>query len=266
MSIPVLQDLNFNDTVRILAIPNAVLPNQPATLGQLNSLSSGLNWKDSCRVATTGNINLSSPGATIDGITLATNDRVLVKNQSAAEENGIYLYDTSTTPMVRDPLMDFPFNTSVEGAVVIIEEGTANAGVTYRQTQVNLTIGFDPLIWVTFGTAAPTASESTAGIAEIATQAETDTGTDDSRFVTPAKLANWSGRVKKYATLIGDGSATSYTVTHNLNTRDVEVAVYLNSGNYDKVIVNVRHTSVNTVTIVFATAPASNAYRVVVLG
>jgi hypothetical protein len=55
-------------------------------------------------------------------------------------------------------------------------------------------------------------------------------------------------------------------VTHNLNTRDVIIRVFPNSGQYDDVEVDVQRTSTTTATLVFATAPASNAYRVVVLG
>jgi hypothetical protein len=70
--------------------------------------------------------------------------------------------------------------------------------------------------------------------------------------------------VSKYAASVGDGSATSYTVTHNLNTRDVIVTVYDNSSPYAEVITDVAHTTTNTVTIAFSVAPTSNQYRVVV--
>ena len=66
-----------------------------------------------------------------------------------------------------------------------------------------------------------------------------------------------------YATSIGDGSNTSYTVTHNLNTRDVNVQLYDNSS-YDTVYADVVRTSVNVVTIDFGTAPTTNDIRVLV--
>jgi hypothetical protein len=226
-------------------------------------LVEGLAWKDSCRVATQANLDLSNPGATIDGITMASQDRVLVRAQSTASENGIYVWNGSAVALTRS--LDASTFAELEQAVTTVEEGTS-AATTWRQDQINGTIGSSSISWVGFGTSAPAASETTAGIAELATQAETDTGTDDARIVTPLKLANWSGRLRKVSSNVGDGSATSYTVTHNLNTRDVIVRVFPNSGQYDDVEVDVQRTGVNTVAVVFATAPASNAYRVVVLG
>ena len=66
-----------------------------------------------------------------------------------------------------------------------------------------------------------------------------------------------------FAASIGDGAATSYTVTHNLNTRDVNVQLYDNSS-YDTVYADVVRTSVNVVTIDFGAAPTTNDIRVLV--
>ncbi len=128
------------------------------------------------------------------------------------------------------------------------------------------TIGTTAVTWIPFGTSSPAASEVTAGVAELATQAEVDAGTDDTRIVTPLKLNNLAGRVRKVSANIGDGSATTFTVTHNLNSRDVIVRVFPNSGQFDDVEADVQRTSVNAVALVFATAPATNAYRVVAIG
>ena len=62
---------------------------------------------------------------------------------------------------------------------------------------------------------------------------------------------------------VGDGSNTAYTITHSLNSRDVIVQVYDNA-TYDTVFTDVVRATVNTVVVTFATAPASNAYRVVI--
>ena len=88
---------------------------------------------------------------------------------------------------------------------------------------------------------------------------------DAKQQVTPEKLANWSGRTKRYAADVGDGSNTSITVTHNLNTRDVQVAVRRNSGAYEEVLVDWGATTVNTITLTFASAPSAGQFRVIVI-
>lgn len=256
-------DIDLQSVSKVINLPSPTAAGDAANKAYVDSAIEGLAWKDSCRVATQSNISLSSPGATIDGVTMVSQDRVLVRNQSTQSQNGIYVWNGSAVAMTR--ALDASTFAELEQAITTVEEGT-DAGATFRQTQVNGTIDSSNVIWTAFGTSAPAASETTAGVAEIATQAEVDAGTDDARIVTPAKLANWSGRLRKYATNIGDGSATSYTITHNLNTRDVLIRVFPNSGDYDDVEVDVRRPSTTTATLVFATAPAANAYRVVVLG
>lgn len=262
MAKKIFTDFDFQSVSKVTNLPTPSASGDAASKAYVDSLVEGLAWKDSCRVATQSNLNLASPGATIDGITMASQDRILVRAQSTASENGIYVWNGSAVAATR--ALDASTFAELEQAVTTVEEGTS-AATTYRQDQVNGTIGSSSISWVTFGAAAPAASETTAGVAEIATQAEVNTGTDDLRIVTPLKLATWSGRIKKYATSIGDGSATSYTVTHNLGSLDVQVAIFQNSTG-DEVITDVTHATTNTLTIVFATAPASNAYRVVVVG
>lgn len=70
---------------------------------------------------------------------------------------------------------------------------------------------------------------------------------------------------RKYATALS-GSATSYTVTHNLNTRDVVVQVYEANTPYAQVETAVEYATADTVTVYFNTAPTSGDYRVVVTG
>jgi hypothetical protein len=62
---------------------------------------------------------------------------------------------------------------------------------------------------------------------------------------------------------VGDGTNTTYNVNHNLGSRDVIVQVYDNT-TYDTVYVDTVRTSVDQVTLTFATAPSSNAYRVLI--
>jgi hypothetical protein len=256
-------DLDLQNTSKVINVPSPSAAGDAVPKSYVDSAVEGLAWKDSARVSTQSNINLSSPGATIDGITMASQDRVLVRNQSTQSQNGIYVWNSAATALTRS--LDASTFAELEQAIITVEEGT-DAGTTWRQTQINGTIDSSNVIFTSFAAAAPAASETTAGIAELATQAEVDAGTDDARIVTPLKLATYSGRIRKHVASFGDGSATSYVITHNFNTRDVQVSVFPNSGTYDDVEVDVGRTSVNEVTLVFATAPTSNAYRVVVIG
>lgn len=263
MSRKVLVDMDFGGVARAIGLLDPSSAQDAATKAYVDSAVEGLAWKDSCRVATQANLNLSSPGSTIDGVTMSAGDRVLVRAQTSQPENGIYVWNGAAVAATR--AADCSTAAELEQAVTTVEEGTG-AGSTYRQTTVNFTLNSGNVVWTTFGTSAPSASETTAGILEIATQAETDTGTDDLRAVTPLKLATWAGRVKKYTTTVGDGSATSYTVTHNLNSRNVLVSVHRDSGAYDEVVCDVEKTTVNTCTLRFATAPTSNQFQVTVIG
>lgn len=263
MAKQILSDLDFVGASRIQNLPDPTAAQHAATKAYVDSAVEGLAWKDSVRVATTANLNLAAPGATIDGVTMATSDRVLVKNQTAPAENGLYIWNGAATPATRAP--DASTSAELEQAIVTVEEGTS-AGATFRQTAVNFTIDSGSVSWSAFGTATASASETVAGVAEIATQAETDTGTDDLRMVTPLKLANWSGRRRKATAVIGDGSATSFNLDHNFGMREVQVEVYRNSGSYDSIQCDVTRPSTNRVTLAFAAAPAASAFLVVVIG
>lgn len=106
------------------------------------------------------------------------------------------------------------------------------------------------------------ASDTATGVVELATQAETEAKSDTARAVTPADLAGFPQR-KTFT--IGDNSATQIDCTHSLGTKEVITQVRQAS---DDVVVecDVTNFSTNVVRLNFATAPATNALKVVILG
>ena len=256
--------LDFGDANRIINLAPATANGQAVVFEQLNSAIQGLAWKDNVRVASSTNVTLVSPGATIDGVTLSSGDNVLLISQTDPTENGIWVFDTSTTPLTRS--LNADTFSKLENAVVIIDEGTYS-GLTYRQTQVNGIIGTNDIIWTSFGVVTPDATDTVKGKVRLATQAEVDAGSTDA-VVTATTLASYTGYVKKYAETIGDGTNTLYTITHNLNTEDVSVTIRSALTTKNMTIIAWRPTGVNTVEVEFDDTgiPANNSIRVIVIG
>ena len=109
----------------ITNLSDPVNASDAATKSFVEATSQGLDVKDSCVAATTANITISTAlnnGDTLDGVTLSTNDRVLVKNQSTASENGIYVVGSS--PARAD---DLAAGADAAGFFTFVEQGTVNA-------------------------------------------------------------------------------------------------------------------------------------------
>lgn len=117
-------------------------------LGFMNARLAGIKPKSAVRVATTVAGTLATSfenGDTIDGVTLATGDRILIKDQAAPAQNGIYTVNASGAPT---RATDFDSVTPVDeinGAWVSVQEGTANAGKIYVQFGAVATIGTDAI-------------------------------------------------------------------------------------------------------------------------
>lgn len=103
----------------------------------VDDLVAGLKTRIITRAATTGNITLSSDlqnGDTLDGVTLATGNKVLVKDQTDATENGIYNVVASGTA-TRDT--DYDTVAELAGQLVIVQEGSTNADKIFLCTTDN---------------------------------------------------------------------------------------------------------------------------------
>lgn len=161
------------------------IPDEARVAAMILSALDGMAWKTAVKVATTANITLTGE-QTIDGVSIVEGDRILVKDQSSLPDNGIYVCAAGAWSRSSDA------NTAAElhNATVSVSQGSSNADTTWTQTTDNINLGVSNIVFVQAGSTTPDATETTKGKAEIATQAETNTGTDDTRFVTPLKLKN----------------------------------------------------------------------------
>ena len=296
-------DLNANNN-KITGLATPTNATDAATKGYVDSTAIGLDVKLSVRVATTANIDLTADlenGDVLDGVTLATGNRVLVKNQTDETQNGIYLVAASGAASRSEDA-----NSDAEvtaGLFTFVEEGTVNGNTGYVLTSDNpITVGSTNLVFSQFsgvgtftagagitlaGTEFSVDVTPTSGSASLTNTGgavEVKTNTNDGLEVTASGLginngtgltfaagalvfdtANGYG-TRKLAFNVGDGAATSYAVTHSLATRDVSVHVYENASPYAQVEADVEHTDSNNLTVKFSVAPTSNQYRVVVVG
>ena len=250
---------------KITSLGTPTAATDAANKGYVDGVSQGLDFKTSVRVATTTNAALATAYEntdTIDGTVLATGDRILIKDQTTASENGIYIVSVSGAP-VRASDADASGEIS-NGALMYVETGTANG----NQLWVCTATGATP--WVP-GTSTSTWSlywqltsvQTGAGL--IATADVIAVGQGTGIIVNADDVAiDTALVVRKYSTDIGNGALTALPVTHSLGTKDVIVTCYDNTTPFAEIDVDVEHTSTSVVTLNFTTAPTSNQYRVTV--
>jgi hypothetical protein len=255
-------DLN-SQKITNLATPTSAT--DAANKGYVDAAVVGIDWKASVRVATTAAVTLATAfenGDVLDGVTLATGNRVLVKDQADGAENGIYTVNASGAP-TRATDADTAAEVTASFAV-FVEEGTVNADSAWTLTNNGtVTIGTTALVFTQFtGLGQITAGN---GLTKLANTLDVVAGTGIIANANDVAI-DTAVVVRKYASNLGDGSATSYTITHNLGTRDVTVALYEVASPYAEVVADVEHATTNTITVKFTVAPTTDQFRVVVHG
>lgn len=260
----------------------------------------GLTWKASVNLLSASNVALTgSTGLVIDGHSaLDSGDngyRILLINQSTGSQNGIYTFSDNGSTYTLSRATDADNYTELVGATVYVTEGTTYGQTSWVQSNHYLT-DFSGQTWVQLsGAGTYTASngvtlnvknfefapKTDGGLATGGTGAYVKLQTNSGLGTTSNGLAVGAGTgisvssgnvsidtsvvARKYSVNVGDNSNTSFTVTHNLGTKDVTVQVYTVSDG-TQVEVDVTRTTTSAISVAFAVAPTTDQYRVVVIG
>lgn len=270
-------------------------PQDAATKAYVDAARQGLDVKDSVKAASIANVSLTG-AQTIDTISLVAGDRVLLKNQTAGAENGIWIVSASAWSRATDADTATKLTS---GAFVFVEQGSQADSGWVMTTDGAITVGTTAISWAQFsgagqitagagltknGNTIDVATASTARIVvntdsiDLATVTASNTNPTIATSVVSGVTVDSYGRVTGVATsntkfagqntllTVTSGSAT-WTVTHNLGTQDAIVQIRQVSNN-EVVEADIVLTSTNVVTITLASTAANIAadtYRVVVI-
>jgi hypothetical protein len=134
-------------TYKVTGLGTPTNASDAATKAYVDGVAEGLHVHASVVAASTSNVALPTAPATLDGVSLSINDRVLLKNQSTTSENGIYVVINGDLARAAD------YNTAAEidpGDFVFVSGGTVNDNTGWVQTQVVTTLGTDPIVFTQF--------------------------------------------------------------------------------------------------------------------
>ena len=202
-----------------------------ANKGYVDGVAQGLDVKDSVVATTTANGTLSTAfanGQSIDGVTLQTGDRILIKNQTTASQNGIYNVNASGAP---SRATDMGTGSNAAGAFVFVEQGTVNAenGFTCTSDTGSAVVGTNNLTFAQFSGAGQILPGN--GIGKTGNTLFVDGKTNGGLTIESGKLAVKLDATSITGTLaIGDGGTGATTASAALTA--------LGLSNYAKTLID----------------------------
>lgn len=182
----------------------------------VDGLVRGLSWKQSVVAASTANVTVSSAPATLDGVTLTANDRVLLKNQTTGAENGIYVYASTGAALTR--ATDADTAAKLLGATVTVTKGSTLADKVFRLITDDVTLGTTALVFTEVGgssasyTAGDGLGESPAGTFNVTTGTGLEISSDAVRI---SSAAAGDGLTGGGGSALAVGAGTGITVNAN---------------------------------------------------
>lgn len=235
-----------------------------ATKSYVDNRLNGLDWKDSVRAATTADVTLSGT-QTVDGVALVAGDDVLVKDQTAGADNGVY--EVAAGAWTRRADADSSAEVT-PGMAVFVEEGAANGNQQWAlTTDAPIVLGTTPLVFAQTGAqgAVPTAGAGltlTSNTYDVVAGSATGTGGPGGGLVVNAdSVVVDRDVVARRGAANLTGATATFTVAHGIGHADVQVTVRnVSSGEveYPRVVIDATN-----VTVTFLTAPGTDTYRVV---
>jgi hypothetical protein len=185
-------------------------------------------WKKPVRAAATGNVNTASPGATLDGVTMAAGDRALLPAQTTASQNGIWIWNGAAVAMTRTT--DADEGPELVNAAVAVSEGTINQDTIWQcVTNAPISVGTTALSFIQIAAAARNRALMPTILGQQLTSSEVFFAATPPVGETWTFAANFTGASGKKLSG-GANPAASYAITVSKNGSTVGTITISTSG------------------------------------
>lgn len=251
--LPVDTTLDLQNVNKIVNVPAPTQGGDAVNKNYVDAVAQGIIYKQAVQAVSTDDVAVNNPGAIG---TVTAGERVLLVGQTDASQNGIWTYNGPAAALTRPD--DFATASDQKPGVAAFDEGT-NATWTLINT-ADVTVDTTDQQW---------SKGAAAGSLTFEAPLTQDGDTVSLNGGQPLPVAYGGtgsgtasgartnlGAVGKYAETVGDGTATTFTVSHNLGTTDVTVQAFdMATGNLELVATTIE--SNNSVQIGFGSAPAA---------